>query len=143
MARDYPYGNFNYLVNLGGETGDGTTPIGGFSEVSGIMTELTFAENRPGNAKVNTTNKFPNVHKTGSLTLKRGVLGTVDLWNWLKAVRDGKYQPRPISITMLDEERKPVMRWKFTKVQPQKWTAPTMAGKGGTDVAIEEFVLVY
>jgi phage tail-like protein len=70
-------------------------------------------------------------------------MGTADLWNWLKAVRDGAYQPRAITITLQDEQHKPVMSWKLVNAQPQKWTAPTLAAKGGTDVAVEEFVLVY
>ena len=39
--RGYPYSNFNFRVNLGGRTGDGDQPIGGFSEVTGLMTEVT------------------------------------------------------------------------------------------------------
>jgi phage tail-like protein len=141
--RDYPYGNFNYIVNLGGDTGNGSTAIGGFSDAQGLSTEVTYAEYRAGNSKVNTPGKYPNTHKLGTLTLKRGVMGTVDLWNWLRAVRDGAYQPRGITITLQDEEHKAVMVWKLVNAQPQKWTAPTLAAKGGTDVAMEEFVLVY
>lgn len=141
--RDYPYGNFNYLVNLGGETGQGDNPIGGFSDVQGLSTEITYAEYRPGNAKTNTPSKYPNTHKLGTLTLKRGVMGTTDLWNWLKDARDGRYSPRDITITLQNEEHKAVMTWQVEKAQPQKWTAPTLAGKGGSDVAVEELVLVY
>lgn len=142
-ARMYPYGNFNYIVNLGGDTGDGTTPVGGFSDVQGINTEVTYAEYRAGNFKTNTPSKYPNVHKQGTLTLKRGLMGTLDLWNWLRAARDGKYQPRLVTVTVLDEEHNAVMTLKLNNAQPQKWTAPNLAGKGGTDVAMEEFVLVY
>ena len=141
--RDYPYSNFNYIVNLGGETGSGDTPIGGFSEVQGISTEINYAEYRAGNAKTNTSSKYPNTNKTGTLTLKRGLMGSLDLWTWLKAVRDGAYQPRPITVTLQDEQHKGVMSWVFHNAQPQKWTAPNLSAKGGTDVAIEEFVLVY
>lgn len=141
--RGYPYSNFNYIVNLGDATGDGTSAIGGFSDVSGLSTEVSYAEYRAGNSKVNTTAKYPNVNKLGTLTLKRGVMGSTDLWDWLKQVRDGAYKPRGITITLQDEEHKPVMSWKLVNAQPQKWTAPTMAAKGGADMAMEEFVLVY
>ena len=70
--RDYPYSNFTYIVNLGGETGSGDQPIGGFSEVQGISTEMNYADYRAGNAKTNTMSKYPNTHKLGTLTLKRG-----------------------------------------------------------------------
>ena len=141
--RQYPYGNFNYVVSLGGETGNGDTVVGGFSDVQGINTEVTYAEYRAGNFKTNTVSKLPNVHKQGTLTLKRGMMGTLDLWNWLKAVRDGKYQPRIVTVSLQDEEHNTVMTFKLNNAQPQKWTAPNLAGKGGTDVAMEEFVLVY
>jgi phage tail-like protein len=141
--RGYPFSNFNFIVNLGGRTGDGTQPIGGFSEVNGLNTEITFAEYRPGNYKTNSTAKYPNVHKTGAITLKRGLVSTTDLWDWLKEVRDGAYKPRGITITLLDESRQnPVMTWQITNAQPQKWTAPPLNAKGGTDVAIEELTLV-
>src|SRR4030095_13712716 len=41
MARDVRYPSFNYTVNF-----DGQEVFGGFSDVSGIMTELTVAEYR-------------------------------------------------------------------------------------------------
>jgi phage tail-like protein len=141
--RAYPYANFNYIVNIAGETGDGTAVTGGFSDVQGMSTEVTYAEYRPGNSKVNWPEKYPNISKTGTLTLKRGVIGGVDLWSWLKRVRDGVRETRDISVTLQDEAHNAVMTWKFRGAQPQKWTGPTLAGKGGTDVAMEEFVLVY
>jgi phage tail-like protein len=143
MPRNYPYANFNFIVNLGGATGDGSTTIGGFADVSGLNTEITYAEYRAGRNPVNTNSKYPNVHKLGTITLKRGVMGTTDLWDWLKQARDGQYVPRGITITLQDEQHQPVMVWSITNAQPQKWTAPTLAAKGGTDVAMEEFVLVY
>lgn len=141
--RNYPYSNFNYIVNLGGDTGDGTQPIGGFSEVTGINTEMTYAQYRAGNFKTNAMANYPNVHKNGTVTLKRGLMGTKDLWDWLKDVRDGAYKPRGVTITLLDENRQQtVMTWQLTNALPQKWGAPTLSAKGGTDVAIEEFTLV-
>ena len=31
----------------------------------------------------------------------------------------------------------PVMRWDLVNARPMKWTGPTLAGKGGSDVAME------
>jgi len=42
---------------------------------------------------------------------------------------------------MLDEARKPVMAWSLSRVFPMKYSGPTMAAKGGGDVAMEELVL--
>ena len=67
--RDTPYGAFNFTVSFdGGET------FGGFSDVSGIGTELTVAEYRNGNEKENHVRKVPGVHKVSDVTLKRGIV---------------------------------------------------------------------
>ena len=36
-------------------------------------------------------------------TLKRGMVGSDDLWDWLKGVRDGTADPRTVTITLLDD----------------------------------------
>jgi phage tail-like protein len=76
------------------------------------------------------------------VTLKRGVVGSDDLWNWLKGVRDGTADPRNVTVTLMDEARNPVVTWSLRNAQPKKWTGPTLAAKGGGDVAMEELSLV-
>jgi len=51
--RDTPYGAFNFVVALGGAQGDGSegTIIGGFSDVSGLGVDVSYAEYRNGNEK--------------------------------------------------------------------------------------------
>ena len=142
--RENPYGAFNFLVTLGGSQGDGGegTIIGGFSDVSGLGTEVSYAEYRNGNERFNTVRKISNTHKVDDVTLKRGVVGSDDLWNWLKGVRDGTADPRNVTVTLLDEARNPVVTWSLRNAQPKKWTGPTLAAKGGSDVAMEELSLV-
>lgn len=142
--RENPYGAFNFLVTLGGSQGDGGegTIIGGFSDVSGLGTEVSYSEYRNGNERFNTVRKIPNTHKVDDVTLKRGVVGSDDLWNWLKGVRDGTADPRNVRVTLLDEARNPVVTWSLRNAQPKKWTGPTLAAKGGGDVAMEELSLV-
>ena len=65
--RETPYGVFNYLVNLG-DGSEGEIQAG-FSEVSGLNAEVTVAEYRAGNAKVNYVTKIPAIHKAGDVTL--------------------------------------------------------------------------
>lgn len=143
--RENPYGAFNFIVTLGGAQGDGGegTIIGGFSDVSGLGTDVSYAEYRNGNEKFNTSRKVPNTHKPDDVTLKRGVVGSDDLWRWLKGVRDGAADPRSVTISLLDEARNPVVTWSLRSAQPKKWTGPTMAAKGGGDVAMEELSLVH
>lgn len=145
VFRNNPYGAFNYQVSLGGTQGDGGdgTIIGGFSDVSGLGMEVSYSEYRNGNEKFNTTRKVPNTHKLDDVTLKRGLVGSDDLFAWLKGVRDGTADPRQMTITLLDEARQPVATWTLRNAQPKKWSGPTLAAKGGGEVAMEEVHLVH
>jgi phage tail-like protein len=143
--RDNPYGAFNFLVALGGDQGDGAegTVVGGFSDVSGLGFEVSYSEYRNGNERFNTVRKVPNSHKVDDVTLKRGLVGSADLWAWLKGVREGTADPRTVTITLLDEARKPVATWALRNAQPKKWVGPTLAAKGGGEVAMEELHLCH
>src|SRR5690606_40799366 len=104
MARTAPYGAFNYVVNF-----DGGEIFGGFSDVSGIGTELTIAEYRNGNEKENHVRKIPGVHKVTDVTLKRGIVDSESLWEWIKESRTaGPAAQKTVSITLLDEAQAPV-----------------------------------
>ncbi len=139
--RDAPYGAFNYLVSLG----DGNTngPVAGFSEVSGLGSEVNYSEYRAGNDPVSTARKMPNTYKQEDVVLKRGVIGSVDLWQWLNRARQGEIDRRTVTISLLDEARNPVLTYVLRFAQPKKWVGPTLAGKGGGEVAMEELHLVH
>src|SRR5229473_6145455 len=143
--RDNPYSAFNFIVALGGDQGDGSegTIVGGFSDVSGLGFEVSYSDYRNGNEMVNTVRHIPNTYKTDEITLKRGLVGSDDLFAWLKGVRDGVADPRTVTITLLDEARNAVATFKLQKAQPKKWTGPTLASKGGGEIAMEELHLVH
>jgi phage tail-like protein len=148
VQRDNPYSAFNYIVSLGSgveaNNGDGAlgTVIGGFSDVSGLSTEVKYAEYRNGNEMVNTPRKVPNSWTADDVTLKRGLVGSVDLFQWLATVRGGVADARDVTITLMDEARNPVVTWTLRRAQPKKWSGPTLAAKGG-EVAMEELLLVH
>jgi phage tail-like protein len=141
--RETPYGAFNYLVNL--DDGTETEIQGGFSEVSGLNAEVTVAEYRAGNAKVNYVKKVPAIHKAGDVTLKRGVIGADNIYTWLDRIRAGDITAkRDVVIKLRNEDPTStvaVVSWKLVNAMPIKWTGPTLTAKGGSDVAIEELVL--
>ncbi len=143
--RDNPYGAFNFLVSLGGTQGDGSegVVVGGFSEVSGLGVEISYSDYRNGNEKVNSARKIPNTHKLDDVTLKRGVVGSDDLFQWIKGVRNGTADPRDVSITLMDEARNAVATFRLHRAQPKKWSGPTLAAKGGGEVAMEELHFVH
>jgi conserved hypothetical phage tail region protein len=141
VFRETPYSAFNYVVEL--EPGQGDQVDAGFSDVSGLNAEVTIAEYRNGNSKVNHVSKIPGIHKAGDVTLKRGIIGAQNLWEWLDEVRQGKLSgKRNVTIKLLNEDRSDIaVTWRLKNAMPIKWTGPTLTGKGGGDVAIEELVL--
>jgi phage tail-like protein len=139
--RNNPYGAFNFLVSLG--SGDEQSLLAGFSDASGLGTEVNYSEYRNGNDKVNTSRKIANTFKQEDVTLKRGLIGSTDLFKWIKDVREGADGRRTVTITVMDEARNPVVSFKLNNAQPKKWVGPTLAAKGGGEVAMEELHLVH
>ena len=141
VMRETPYSAFNFLVELG--TGDSSDVVAGFSEVSGLNNEITVAEYRNGNSKLNYVSKIPGIHKSGDITLKRGVIGEENIWKWIKSTRNGAPDvKRNIAIKLMNEDHSEiVVTWLLRGAMPIKWTGPTLTGKGGSDVAMEEIVL--
>jgi phage tail-like protein len=140
-TRPNPYGAFNFIVKLGDQGGEDQI-VGGFSDVSGLGNEVKYSEYRNGNDAQNHVRKIANTNTTDDVTLKRGVIGDPRLFQWLRATRDGDHQPITLTITLLDEARRPVTEWILDRAQPKKWVGPTLTGKGGGEVAMEELQVV-
>jgi len=139
--RTAPYPAYNYIVNLNGPR-DPEKLLGGFSDVSGLTTEIHISEYRDGNEVEAHVRKMPGAHKVGDVTLKRGLVNSMDLWDWIQQTRTtGVDAQRDVVITLRDEANAPVQQWKLRNVVPMKYTGPTLAGKGAGDVAMEELVL--
>ena len=87
VLRERPYVQFNFLVDLG--TGSAEGADAGFQEVSGIGMEVTVSEYRNGNEKENSVRKITGLNTATDVTLKRGVIGSLTLYNWLDQIRRG------------------------------------------------------
>jgi phage tail-like protein len=136
VQRDNPYLNFNFLVDLGlGEEM-------GFSEVEVPSGEIEVIEYREGGDRVNSARKLPGLAKYPNVTLKRGITGRTDLFEWWKSVRDGQPQRRDVTITLLDEQRQAVLRWHLRNAFPVKVEGPSL-NASGNEVAIETLELAH
>ncbi len=142
QLRDRPYVQFNFLVDLG----DGNTegPQAGFQEISGIGMEVTVAEYRTGNSKENSVMKITGLNKATDVTMKRGVIGSLNLYSWLDQIRNGDQNAlRTVTIQMQNEDHTAtVLTWKLLRARITKHTSGPLNAKG-TDVAMEELVLAY
>jgi phage tail-like protein len=139
--RDRPFVQFNFLVNIGQGT-DG--PEAGFSECSGIGMEVTVSEYRAGNSKENGVIKVTGLNKASDVTLKRGVIGSLDLYSWLDDIRQGNEASlRDVTVHLMSEDHNTtVLAWTLHRARIIKYTAGPFNAKG-TDVAMEEMVLAY
>lgn len=142
LERLDPYGAFNFRVTIT------DTPLGAidaaFSDVSGLTNEISYSEYREGADDTNAVRKIPNTYKAGDVTLKRGVIGSLNLWKWVELTRSGNPDSRAVVIIelMAEDGQGPVATWTLQGARPSKWTGPTLAAKGGGDVAMEELTLV-
>jgi phage tail-like protein len=126
VMRDRPYTQFNFLVDLG----DGVTegPNAGFQELSAISTEVAVIEYRNGNSRENSVRKITGLNKATDVTMKRGIIGSLNLYQWLNEIRDGD-QNALRTVTLL--------RARIVKHASGPFNAKS------SDVAMEELVLAY
>lgn len=141
IFRDTPYLAQNFHVVITGISDDGASVRGSFSEVSGLGVEIEPIEYRTGAEDI-TLRKIPGLKKFTNITLKRGIIGDTNLWNWLKAAMQGQVQRTDLSIILLDESRSPVMRWNVRRAWPTKWVGPTLNAKTN-EVAIESLEICH
>jgi len=139
--RDRPYSQFNFLVKIG--QNDENSIEAGFQEVSGLGVEATITEYRNGNESINAPRKINATYKVPDVTLKRGVIGATDLYEWMRTVQRGKQEEslEDVVIQLQSEDREDVaLSWTLKRARPMKYTGPSLNGKG-TDIAIDELVL--
>jgi phage tail-like protein len=142
ILRDRPYNGFNFLVDLGDGISEGVQA--GFQEVSGIGMEVVVTEYRNGNSKENSVIKLTGLQKVGDVTLKRGIIGSLNLYAWLDQIRNGDQNAlRTVTIQLQSEDHTQVVQtWKLLRARIVKHTSGPFDAKGN-DIAMEEIVLAY
>lgn len=142
VLRDRPYAQFNFLVDLGTGSTDG--PEAGFMEVGPIETSVDVIEYRNGNERENSVRKITGLNKAADVTLKRGVIGSLNLYQWLDQIRNGDQNAlRTVVIRLMNEDHtQAVQEWRLLRARIVKYVAGPFNAKG-TDVAMEELVLAY
>ena len=142
VQRDRPYAQFNFLVDLG--TGQTDGPQAGFQECSEIGMSGDVVEYRNGNEKENSVRKITGLNKATDVTLKRGVIGSLDLYQWLNDIRNGDQGAvRTVLIHLMNEDHTTVVQtWKLLRARIVKHVSGPFNARA-SDVAMEELVLAY
>ena len=144
MARNdntaYPLPKFHFQVDYFGFEF-------GFTEVSGLDFETEVIEYREGNALTYNKKKQPGLTKYTDVTLKRGIFKkdnkAFEHWKKTFFFQEGKEKFRgDCTISMLDEEHKPIYTWTLTRAWPSKIQSTDLKADGN-EVAIETMVLVH
>ncbi len=128
--REKPYAQFNFLVDLG--TGDTGGAAAGFEEVLVPEVWLDVIEYRNGNDKENTVRKITGLEHCGNAVLKRGVTGSLNLYQWYNQVRNGDQKAlRTVTIKLQSEDHTEiVVTWKLLRARPVRLKWGPLNGKG-------------
>lgn len=132
----YPLVTYSFEVNWGG------TNVG-FTEVSGLDFETEMVEYRDGFSKEFSKIKSAGQTKWGNITLKRGSFkADNEYYDWWKSISDNRMIRRDVTITLLNEEREPVITWHVKNAWPLK-VQSTGLKADGSEVAIESMELCH
>jgi phage tail-like protein len=142
VLRDRPYAQFNFLVDLGTGSTDG--PEAGFQECSEIGMTVDVVEYRNGNEKENAVRKLTGLSRVPDVTLKRGIIGSLNLYQWLDQIRNGDAGAyRTVLIHLLNEDHSAtVMTWKLHRARIVRHVSGPFNAKN-SGVAMEEMTLAY
>ncbi|TML34155.1 MAG: phage tail protein [Actinobacteria bacterium] len=133
-ARRDPYLNFNFLVQIDGDT------VAGFREADLPEARIEVAAYREGNERPNTVRRLPGRVEYGPLVLRRGFAGDRTLFQWWRDVADGNLDRRNVVIILRDQSGRDVARWAFRDALPTKYSGPSFRAQGN-EVAIESIEL--
>jgi phage tail-like protein len=142
VLREQPYGRFNFLVDLGTGSTDG--PDGGFQECSPIAMEVAVAEYRNGNDKANELRKAAGLTRVADVTLRRGLIGSLALFQWIREVGNGEQATRSVTIQLLSEDHTGVaFAWRLLRARPVRYATGPLDARSSSEVAMEELTLAY
>ncbi len=133
--RTDPYLAFRFRVEIN------SVIEASFSECSGLQVETEIEEYREGGVN-DFVHKFPKRTKYQTITLKRGLTDSEELWDWHQDVVDGFFTRHDGSILLLDHEGQEQWRWNFIEAYPIKWVGPALRADQGA-VAIETLELIH
>jgi len=130
VLREIPYGNFNFLVDLGAGPTEGSEA--GFAEVILPEASVEVIEYRNGNDRESGVRKIPGRAHYGNFILKRGVIGALDLYRWWDQVRHGDANGyRTVVIQLQNEDRTAVvLTWKLLRAWPVRYKFSNLEAKG-------------
>ena len=136
-ARPDPYRQFNFRLEIDG------LQLANFSEVSLGAAITDVVEYRDGSDRSG-VRKLPGPTRYSNVILKRGITGSLELYQWHRMVAEGRTSDarRNVVVVLSDETRTDVARFILRNAWPVKYEAPSF-NAAGSDVAIETLELTH
>jgi phage tail-like protein len=142
VISEQPYRNSSFLVDFG--RGDSRSLLAGFAEV--IFPD--FLVGQPEGHQHPYVVPQPVEPADGAaanrLVLKRGMMGSLDLYAWWDEARKGRApRPRTVKVELLGEDQSTVvLTWRFDNVRPVSLSySPLRAMEGG--ILMETLILEF
>ena len=133
----WPLPKFYFNIDLG----DGKTQ--GFSEISGLDSEVKAIEYRHGDSSVFSPIKMPGLRSVSNVTCKKGVFTKDSIfWDWFNEAQLNITTRRTVIINLLNEKAAPMMTWTLTNAFPVKMQATDLKSDA-SEVAIESLEIAY
>jgi phage tail-like protein len=138
---NYPFMAFNFAVEIKVEGVAMQVCDAAFAECDGLEMTMDVKTIREGG------NNGKQIRLTGpvnyaSLTLKRGMTETFDLWKWAALIQTNPEVRADAEVVMFSPDKQVKARFLLSRCVPVKLKAPPLNAKDG-GVAIEELQLAY
>jgi phage tail-like protein len=142
LSPPHPFMTFNFAVEIKVDPVSQRVCDAAFSECDGLEMTMEVKTIREGGIN-DRQYRLTGPVAYGQLTLKRGMTGNWDLWDWFRQVSLDPSLRADAEVVVLGKDRKtPAMSFLLTRCVPIKLKAPALnAASGG--VAIEELQLAY
>ena len=140
----FPVPAFHFRVNFDGSELS-------FVEVSGLDRDVDYLEYRYGSYKTFTRMVWAGLTRPGRLVLKRGVIsGDTKLFEHFNELREkqkyfsdsSKKKISEVTVTLLNESEKEVMRWSIKNAIPVKLVGAQLKSNSN-EIAIEQMELMF
>ena len=133
-----PLVGFHFSIDIQGKV------AGFFTEVSGLGSEHEIIKKPLVVDGKQIIKMIPGGMKWENIVLKRGITGSMDVWQWRAEVENGNVETarRNGSVTMYNQEGTPMARWDFERGWPAKVTGPQPKADSN-EIGIEELTVAH
>lgn len=120
MAEIYPPVGFHFLVEFSGLENEEADVR--FQSISGLTVSLETEDISEGGEN-RFKHKLPMKSSYPNLTLKRGMVVGSSLISWCKdALENFIFEPKDLTIKLLNEDHEPLQTWNVVHAYPIKWS---------------------